>query len=943
MTASGVVAMGARSIGRRAPSSKRPYIPDAMNGSPTPPPLEDVQRAVGTRYTVEALAGTGGMGAVYRARHRELGHEVAIKVLPPEVAHSTMRQARFKREAALAARLSHPHIVPVYEFETREGLSFLIMPFVAGRTLEAVLETRDRPAPGDVLRVVREIGAALDFAHARGVVHRDVKPSNILIEEGTARALLTDFGVAQADPSQGGGSLTAPGAPIGTPDYMAPEQVSAENVDGRADLYALAVVVFEALTGTLPGTHVERGTLARALAAAQPALSGALSRALVAPLATLPADRPATAEAWLRSIQEARRGRRRVAVALGTVALLAAALGGRALCRAGVVCRPVPTGRAIAVMPFAVIGTSPFSSSTQLAEVFVSRFAPVDEYDGVVSLGKVLTRSGPRAVGQSEADTIARDLGARYFVLGDATFGGDSLHLTARLYEVGRRAPSGTAAVTASLGATSDALDRAWGQLLGSSFAPSRYGTLPQGKDALVAYLDAERAFRDGGYGRAAAAYDRVIALDSTFSLARFRRALVIAQVDPTGDSVDAALRGALRHQSGLSPADSLMLDGYAELLERGDGGAALTSFRAATRVAPDQPLAWFVLGEFHAHFGALYGQSADSAVEAFNRSLDLVPQYAPAIAHLISFAYLRGDRAETRRLMDQYRKLDSASVVAQVIGIADTLIFGSPAAKLAVVGREGSGNGALERRPFEVLAFLATQAAAFGSDADRQGPGRRVLRALQARAATPAERERALRMGVAADLRYGWLDSARARLAAAPSDAQAERDRWMLLPRAAGLDPLGTPAAVAAAASRLASRSLAAGDPVSHWLLALAGPSGVQPAHAARLRALAATGAPLAAGLSLDLEARRRLAARDTAGARSQWELATQRYEVLSVPSGLVASLWPIRLAELRVAVARGDSTVAESLCGTFAELIGYTDQAAWPQVMRLCRKSGS
>jgi eukaryotic-like serine/threonine-protein kinase len=911
-----------------------------MNASPAPsaPALEEVQRAVGPRYQVEALAGTGGMGAVYRARHVELGHTVAIKVLPPEVAHSTIRQARFKREAALAARLSHPHIVPVYEFETREGLSFLIMPFVAGRTLATVLEERRRP-PGDVVRVVREIGAALDFAHARGVVHRDVKPSNILIEAGTERALLTDFGVAQADPALGGGSLTAPGAPIGTPDYMAPEQVSADTVDGRADLYALAVVAFEALTGTLPAAHVERATLARALAAAQPSLPGALARALVAPLATAPADRPPTAGAWLEAVEGARRRRRRVMAAVTALALLGAAIGGRALCRGGILCRPAPAGRAIAVMPFAVIGSSPFSSSTQLAELFVSRFAPIDEYDGVVSLGKVLARSGPRAVGQSEADTIARDLGARYFVLGDAAFGGDSLHLTARLYEVGRRAPSGTASVAASLGATSDALDRAWGQLLGSSFAPSRYGTLPQGKDALVAYLDAERSFRDGAYGRAAAAYDQVIALDSTFSLARFRRALVIAQVDPTGDSVSAALRGALRHQSGLSPADSLMLDGYARLLESGDGNAALSSFRAATRAAPDQPLAWFVLGEFHTHFGALYGQTADSAVEAFNHSLDLVPQYAPAVAHLISFAYLRNDPAETRRLMNQYRGLDSTSVVAQVIDIADTLLFGSPAAKLAVVGREGTA--ALERRPFEVLAFLATEAAAFGSDADRRGPGRRVLRALQARAATPAQRERALRMGVAADLRYGWLDSARARLGAAHSDAQAERDRWLLLPGAAGLDPLGPPPAVAAAADRMAARARGAGDdPVAEWLLALAGPAGVQPAHAARLRALATGGAPLATSLSFDLEARRRLAARDTAGAQAQWELATRRYEVLSVPSGLVASLWPIRLGELRVAVAAGDSTAAESLCGTFEALTGYADQAAWPVVSRLCAK---
>src|SRR3989441_7022329 len=257
----------------------------------------------------------------------------------------------------------------------------------------------------------------------------------------------------------------------------------------------------------------------------------------------------------------------------------------------------------------------------------------------------------------------------------------------------------------------------------------------------------------------------------------------------------------------------------FRSLLERGDGEAALARFRAATRVAPNQPLAWFVLGEFYAHFGTLYGQRLESAEEAFNRVRDLVPQFAPAIAHLISLAYLRGDLKETQNLMSEYRRLDSTSVVAQVVGIADTLLFGAGTTKLALVNR------GLERRPFEVLAFLAVQAAAFGSDDDRQGPGRRVLRALQARAATPAERGRALRMSMAADLRYGWADSARARLAAAPIDAHHEHDLWVLLGRATGLPRLGD---ADAAAVRLTA-SLGTGDPadpVPHWLLAVAGPT---------------------------------------------------------------------------------------------------------------------
>ncbi len=311
------------------------------------PSLEELQRAVGERYEVLSLAGAGGMGAVFRARHRALGHMAAVKVLPPDIAASEMRQARFKREAALAASLSHPHIVPVYEFDTREGITFLIMPFVRGDTLERVLAAGNRGGRGgvgvgleQVLRVVREVGAALDFAHRRGIVHRDIKPSNILIEEDTGRALLTDFGIARAE-HVATSSLTAPGMAIGTPDYMAPEQAAgSERLDGRADLYSLALVAFEALTGTRPALGTERAALTRALSAARPELSGAAAAALVAPLALRRDDRPASAAAWLAAVDRGAAGgwrrRRRWLAAAG---LAAAPLAGTGwyLCRAHVI------------------------------------------------------------------------------------------------------------------------------------------------------------------------------------------------------------------------------------------------------------------------------------------------------------------------------------------------------------------------------------------------------------------------------------------------------------------------------------------------------------------------------------------------------------------------------------------------------------------------------
>src|SRR2546429_4201399 len=295
-----------------------------------PPAMEDVQHAIGDRYELLSAVGAGGMGFVYSARHVTLGHVVAVKVLPPEVAASEMRLRRFQQEAALAASLAHPHIVPVYDFGVRAGITFLIMPFVRGRTLEGML-ARERPSLDAALRVAREIGAALDHAHERRVVHRDVKPSNILIYGDTGAALLTDFGVAHVV-RVATSPLTAPGVPIGTPDYMAPEQAAGEErLDGRADLYSLAVVTFETLTGTRPAQGSDRATLARALRGARPELPPPVAAALVAPLAPQPDERPRTVAAWLAAVDRARARPWRRWGAAGVAAGPGLPGGGRAL------------------------------------------------------------------------------------------------------------------------------------------------------------------------------------------------------------------------------------------------------------------------------------------------------------------------------------------------------------------------------------------------------------------------------------------------------------------------------------------------------------------------------------------------------------------------------------------------------------------------------------
>src|SRR5438552_1224129 len=387
-----------------------------------PPALDAVQRAVGDRYEVLSLAGVGGMGAVFRARHRTLGHIVAVKVLPPEVAASGMRRERFRREATLGASLDHPHVVRVYDFDTRDGISFLIMTFVRGDSLEERLRNSARLTTDQILRMVREIGDALGYAHRRGIVHRDVKPSNILLDEDSGRALLADFGIARVE-GAGETSLTQPGAAIGTPGYMAPEQAASGRVDGRADLHSLAAVAFEALGGGPPAFKADRTGLVRALRTVRPDLPARLATALVAPLAEQPDDRPATAAAWLAALGRAEIRPWRPWAAAGVVAV-GGAVALRLLLAPHGACRlPRDAPARLAVMPFAVLGTPPYPA-TQLPEYFISRFRPVEHLSEVVSFGRVVAQIASEHPSNEEAQALACRLGAKFFVQGSVAYVG---------------------------------------------------------------------------------------------------------------------------------------------------------------------------------------------------------------------------------------------------------------------------------------------------------------------------------------------------------------------------------------------------------------------------------------------------------------------------------------------------------------------------------------
>jgi serine/threonine protein kinase len=203
-------------------------------------------------YRIERELARGGMGVVYRASRISDGAPVALKVINPEHAADARFRSRFEREGRLAAELRHPNLVPLYDVGTQGGVPFLAMAFIEGADLEALLADRGPLHPRFAATVVSQVGSALDAAHGAGLIHRDVKPGNVLLEprDGGAHAYLTDFGLSKHVESQSG--LTRTGHWIGTLDYASPEQLQAESTDHRTDVYALGCLLYVALTGAVP-------------------------------------------------------------------------------------------------------------------------------------------------------------------------------------------------------------------------------------------------------------------------------------------------------------------------------------------------------------------------------------------------------------------------------------------------------------------------------------------------------------------------------------------------------------------------------------------------------------------------------------------------------------------------------------------------------------------
>jgi tetratricopeptide (TPR) repeat protein len=673
--------------------------------------------ALRDRYVIERELGRGGMATVYLAqdcRHHRL---VAIKVLHPELAPA-VGSDRFLHEIQIIAQLQHPHILPLHDSGEGGGLLYYVMPYVAGESLRDRL-ARERQLPLDeALEIARQVGSALAYAHSHGVLHRDVKPENILLMHD--QAVVADFGIAWAVGQSGGERLTETGLTLGTPAYMSPEQAAGErHLDGRSDIYSLACIVYEMLAGEPPFTGpTAQAVIAKRFGGPPPRLhvirDGVpewVERAIDHALAKAPADRfgtalefsaalSAPADAFSRPASDPRvkrqRGQRRLLI-LGLIAVGvagAAALG------------------ALLIRP-----TSPRSLDANLIVI-----APFDVFDpelglwreGLVDiLSRDLDGAGPlRAVSPrvairrwsgraepAEATALGRRTGAQLAVFGQLVGSGpDSVRLTATLLDVGGNRSLGevdlrdaSAHMDRLVDSTAVALLRALGRHRPMrAVRQAAFGgtSLP----ALKEFLRGEQFYRRSAWDSALAHYGAAIALDSTFALAYRRMQQSLSWSPPTAHSFQSPLAYTFRAAAfnrGLPARDSLLImmdsllwvvgwDDTAYFAHRRRAFAALDQ---VARLNPNDPEVWNELGEVRYHSGTPAEFTEEEILASLDHAIQLDPEYGPAYEHTVYFAIRLGRLDLARQYAGAYIDFVPVDISSQQLRLNALLLDPSLAA----------------------------------------------------------------------------------------------------------------------------------------------------------------------------------------------------------------------------------------------------------------------
>ncbi len=675
--------------------------------------LQQVRRALAHEYAIEREVGRGGMAVVFLARDLKHDRPVAIKVFRPELAAS-LGTERFLREIQIVARLQHPHILPLHDSGTADGLLYYVMPFVEGESLASCL-SRDGALPvEEAAEIAAEVASALDYAHGQGVVHRDIKPANILLSGG--HAVVTDFGIARAvSAAAAQPQITAEGAPIGTPSYMSPEQAAADTgeVDARTDIYSLGCVLYEMLSGKPPfqGPTLE-SIFAQVFTGDPPELRDArpevprhLSHIVTKALAKSPADRFRTGAEFAAALQTGqvgrlpRRAQRRMAMVAATIVLVL--LAAWWLRPRGLESAVAADARVIAVVPFTTSGPGVELLGEGMVDLLSTN---LDAVGGIrtVDPRTVLNRwrrlADDGGVDLEASLTIGRDVGAGSVLLGSLVEAGAEVRLTAELRTVrGERIAQASADGPAdSVLALVDSLSLRLLRSVWRSRQPLpdlRVSAITTGSlDATRAFLEGEQHYRRSQWDSALAAFGTAIREDPTFALALFRMGQTVSWLRGHGSPQAVRLGEAAAEFAERLPVRERTLVVANQLFQAGRL-AALDTLRGYVRRYPDDTEGWhqFAAVQYRARY--LVAADPEQLYAAYDRVYELDSTLAPALLDPIELSLLERDSVRFARYFGALAQ-SSGSREVERFDLARRVLWSPPDSAVALLAQLVFGPG---------------------------------------------------------------------------------------------------------------------------------------------------------------------------------------------------------------------------------------------------------
>jgi len=662
--------------------------------------LDRLNAALSGRYSVERELGRGGMATVYLAEDLKHGRPVAIKVLHQELAAS-LGHERFVREIQIAAKLQHPHILPVHDSGDADGVLYYVMPYVEGESLQSFIKRESKVNVDVALRIAREVADALGYAHRQGIVHRDIKPGNILLSDG--HAVVADFGIARAISAAGAGQFTQVGIAVGTPAYMSPEQAMGESdLDGRTDIYSLGCVLHEMLSGNPPYRGMTpQSVVAKVVTGQRPKLvqvPGAVREAVTRAMAPEPADRFASGEEMARALDAAKQlkheGRRKVttwaALALATVAAAVAAF--TLLTRSPPAVSVAADAQAIAVLPFAATGPDVELLGEGMVDLLTNNLSGVGgirmtDPRRVVRRWREDAESGQVSLEQALA--IGRDLEAGSILTGSVVEVGDRIRLRAELHSTaGRELGGGT--VDGPVTEILSMVDSLSVQLLREIWRSSeelpdvRVSAVTSGSvQAVRAYLAAAQYARRAVWDSAVSEFNEAVRLDSAFALAHILLADAYWWVDgPASHRGQEHLQQAVAFQDRLPPRERLLAAAaQAFVVDRLAGVDTMLLF---VEQYPGDVFGWMVLGEVRYHSNDLLGLNDGELRLPFEQATALDSTYAPAYFHIVQLALRQGDRESLSRFLDRLEAQGAYPEHTGAYRLAGEIVWGARDSALA-------------------------------------------------------------------------------------------------------------------------------------------------------------------------------------------------------------------------------------------------------------------